>query len=75
MTLGVIAGVALSVLGAGLMARLLGRAGTLDGLAWPVVGAFVAGVDGDPHNVVGISLPLLRDLLASLGISWTRLWR
>ncbi len=44
---------------------------TLDGLG----GAFVAGVDGDPHNVVGISLPLLRDLLASLGISWIRLWR
>lgn len=44
---------------------------TLDGLG----GAFVAGIDGDPHNVVGISLPLLRDLLASLGISWIRLWR
>ena len=44
---------------------------TLDGLG----GAFVAGVEGDPHNVVGISLPLLRDVLGSLGISWTRLWR
>ena len=41
-----LAGVALAVLGGGLMARLLGRAGTLDGLAWPVVGAFVAGVAG-----------------------------
>jgi hypothetical protein len=41
-----LAGVALAALGAGFMARLLGRAGTLDGLAWPVVGAFVAGVAG-----------------------------
>ena len=39
-----LAGVAVAALGGGLMARLLGRAGTLDGLAWPVVGAFVAGV-------------------------------
>lgn len=38
-------------------------------------GAFVTGVEGDPHNVVGISLPLLRDLLASLGVSWTTLWQ
>lgn len=44
---------------------------TLDGLG----GAFVAGIEGDPHNVVGISLPLLRELLASLGIGWTRLWQ
>lgn len=44
---------------------------TIDGLG----GAFVAGLEGDPHNVVGISLPLLRDLLASLGIRWTDLWR
>ena len=41
-----LAGVALAALGAGFMARLLGRAGTLDGLAWPVLGAFVAGVAG-----------------------------
>ncbi|SDB89130.1 septum formation protein [Raineyella antarctica] len=44
---------------------------TLDGLG----GAFVAGVEGDPHNVVGISLTLLRELLGSLGIGWTRLWQ
>ncbi|WP_416339486.1 Maf family protein [Raineyella sp.] len=44
---------------------------TLDGLG----GAFVAGVEGDPHNVVGISLPLLRDLLGGLGISWVDLWQ
>ena len=35
---------------------------TLDGLG----GAFVEGVDGDPHAVVGLSLPLLRRLLAEV---------
>jgi septum formation protein len=43
---------------------------TLDGLG----GAFVTGVEGDPHNVVGISLPLLRELLAELGHAWTDFW-
>jgi len=43
---------------------------TLDGLG----GAFVEGVEGDHHNVVGISLPLLRRLLAELGVAWTDLW-
>ena len=43
---------------------------TLDGLG----GAFVERVDGDPHNVVGLSLPLLRTMLAQLGIPWTSLW-
>jgi septum formation protein len=43
---------------------------TLDGLG----GAFVRGVDGDPHGVVGLSLPLLRDLLARFGVRWTDLW-
>ena len=43
---------------------------TLDGLG----GAFVAGIEGDPHNVVGVSLPLLRELLAGLGGAWTDLW-
>ena len=33
---------------------------TLDGLG----GAFVTGIEGDPHNVVGVSLPLLRRLVA-----------
>jgi septum formation protein len=36
---------------------------TIDGLG----GWFVEGVEGDPHNVVGVSLPALRDLLAELG--------
>ena len=37
-------------------------------------GAFIEGIDGDPHGVVGISLPLLRRLLADLGVRWTDLW-
>jgi septum formation protein len=37
-------------------------------------GAFVTGIDGDHHNVVGVSLPLLRDLVAELGHQWTDLW-
>jgi septum formation protein len=38
----------------------------VDGLG----GAFVTGVEGDHHNVVGLSLPLLRDLLGELGVGW-----
>ena len=44
---------------------------TIDGLG----GAFVTGIEGDHHNVVGISLPLLRDLVGDLGIAWTDLWQ
>jgi septum formation protein len=36
--------------------------------------AFVTGIVGDHHNVVGISLPLLRLLVGRLGISWPSLW-
>jgi septum formation protein len=43
---------------------------TVDGLG----GAFVTGIDGDHHNVVGVSLPLVRELAAELGHSWTDLW-
>src|SRR5829696_1999802 len=39
---------------------------TVDGLG----GAFVTAVEGDHHNVVGLSLPLLRELLADAGIGW-----
>jgi septum formation protein len=39
---------------------------TLDGLGAP----FVTGIEGDPSNVVGLSLPLLRELLAEVGIAW-----
>jgi septum formation protein len=44
---------------------------TLDGLG----GAFVRGIEGDPHTVVGIGLPLLREMFAELGVRWTDLWR
>lgn len=43
---------------------------TVDGLG----GAFVTGIEGDHHNVVGVSLPLVRELVAELGHSWTALW-
>ena len=43
---------------------------TLDGLAAP----FIDGIDGDPSNVIGLSLPLLRTLVADLGHTWTDLW-
>lgn len=43
---------------------------TLDGLG----GWFVDGIEGDPSNVIGVSLPLLRSLLARVGLSVTALW-
>ncbi|MGW1073583.1 nucleoside triphosphate pyrophosphatase [Streptomyces sp. NPDC002537] len=43
---------------------------TLDGRSAP----FVEGIDGDHGNVIGLSLPLLRTLLAELGIAVTDLW-
>lgn len=43
---------------------------TIDGLGGP----FIDGIEGDPHTVVGISLPLLRRLLAELGVGWPSLW-
>ncbi len=44
---------------------------TIDGLG----GAYVTRLEGDPHAVVGISLPLLRSMLADLGVPWHTLWR
>ena len=44
---------------------------TLDGRG----GWFVEGVDGDPSNVIGISLALTRQLLAAVDVSVTQLWR
>lgn len=44
---------------------------TLDGLG----GAFCDRIEGDPHNVIGISLPLLRRVLGRHGVAWTSLWR
>lgn len=43
---------------------------TIDGLG----GAFIHRIEGDPHNVVGLSLPLLRQLAAELGVPWPSLW-
>jgi septum formation protein len=43
---------------------------TLEGLgAW-----FLDGVDGDPGNVMGLSLPLLRRMLAGIGVPLTEVW-
>ncbi|HEY3337596.1 MAG TPA: Maf family protein [Propionicimonas sp.] len=50
---------------------LVAGAFTIDGLG----GAYVTSVSGDPHNVVGISLPLLRRLFAGLGVPWHTLWK
>jgi septum formation protein len=44
---------------------------TIDGRGAP----FVEGIDGDPGNVIGLSLPLLRRMLADLGLAITDLWR
>lgn len=43
---------------------------TLEGRSAP----FIDGIDGDPGNVMGLSLPLLRRLLGQLGIAVTDLW-
>ncbi|BBX13948.1 MULTISPECIES: Maf family protein [Mycobacteriaceae] len=50
----------------------LGVAGafTIDGRG----GWFIDRIEGDPSNVVGLSLPLLRRLLAAAGISIAALW-
>lgn len=45
---------------------LVAGAFTVDGLG----GAFVTAVEGDYHNVVGLSLPLLRELLGQVGVGW-----
>lgn len=43
---------------------------TIDSLGAP----FIAGIEGDPHAVVGLSLTLLRDLLNRFDVSWPTLW-
>lgn len=50
----------------------LGVAGsfTIDGMGGP----FITGVNGDPHAVVGLSLPLLRQMLGEIGIGIHELW-
>lgn len=49
----------------------LAGAFSIDGRGAP----FIDGIDGDPSNVIGLSLPLLRRLLAELDIAITELWR
>jgi septum formation protein len=43
---------------------------TIDGIGGP----FITGITGDPGTVIGLSLPLLRQLLARLGVAITDLW-
>ncbi|MEN9737074.1 MAG: hypothetical protein RJA26_307 [Actinomycetota bacterium] len=43
---------------------------TIDGLG----GAFLTGIEGDPHTVIGLSLPTLRELIIELGIEYPSLW-
>ncbi|GEK22633.1 Maf family protein [Cellulomonas xylanilytica] len=44
---------------------------TIDGLGGP----FVERIEGDHHGVVGLSLPLLRELLGEVGVRISDLWR
>ncbi|MCE5289677.1 MAG: Maf-like protein [Nocardiaceae bacterium] len=43
---------------------------TLDGLG----GWFIEKIEGDPSSVIGISLPLMRRLLAGVGVNIAELW-
>ena len=36
--------------------------------------AFITKVDGDHSNVIGLSLPIVREMVKELGLSWTKLW-
>ena len=42
---------------------------TLDGLSAP----FITKIEGDPSGIIGLSLPLLRKIIISLGYSWPEL--
>jgi septum formation protein len=44
---------------------------TLDGVG----GWFIERIDGDPSNVIGLSLPLVRRLLSRAGLSISDLWQ
>lgn len=35
---------------------------------------FIERIEGDPHTVVGLSVPYLRTLVRQLGAEWTELW-
>lgn len=43
---------------------------TIDGFG----GAFIERIEGDHHNVIGLSLPLVRVMAAELGVVWPSLW-
>ena len=43
---------------------------TIDGIG----GAFVTAVHGDPYNVIGVSLPLFRQMVIDAGVPWQSLW-
>lgn len=43
---------------------------TLEGFG----GAFIDSIAGDPHGVIGLSLPLLRTLFTRFEVSWPDLW-
>ncbi|GAB47138.1 Maf family protein [Mobilicoccus pelagius] len=42
---------------------------TIDGIGGP----YVTGIEGDHHNVVGVSLPLVRELLSEIDVPWHHL--
>lgn len=44
---------------------------TIDGRG----GAYVTSIEGDPYNVVGVSLPLFRQMVIDAGVPWQSLWR
>lgn len=44
---------------------------TIDGRG----GAFVTAIEGDPYNVVGVSLPMVRQMVIDAGVAWHSLWR
>ena len=43
---------------------------TIDGRG----GAFLSGIEGDPHTVIGLSLPTLRKLTGELGLHYPDFW-
>lgn len=43
---------------------------TIDGLG----AAFITRIEGDHHNVVGVSVPVVREMARDLGLEWTDLW-
>lgn len=43
---------------------------TLDGFG----GAYIDSIEGDPSGIIGLSLPLARQLTEKLGVDWTDLW-